>query len=53
MKGGTEEPLPLSMAEYKSRSADVTEPDSISPLRLTSVINYNGKKTIGKTLRAK
>ena len=36
MNGGIEDPVPLSIAEYKSRKAAVTVPASVPPLRLTS-----------------
>ena len=32
-----DDPFPLSIAEYKSLSAAVTDPANIPPLRLTSV----------------
>jgi hypothetical protein len=41
MKGGIDDPFPLSIAEYKSRSAAVTDPASIPPLKLTSARQIN------------
>lgn len=49
MKGGIDDPFPLSIAEYKSRSAAVTDPANIPPLKLTSErqdkINFNSQIT--------